>query len=187
MSRNLITIEKSQIVDVVLLLTSMWLVYALQSVFMYDLSTYGILPRTTTGLLHIPLSPWVHHSTTHLFFNSVPLLALGLLVHLNGRSEFWLVTVLIILLSGLGTWLIGNAGSHGGASGLIMGYWSYILANAIFTRSAKSIFLALIALVFYGGMIYILLDARPHISWAGHASGFVAGIVTVWIKLKVKK
>ncbi len=187
MSRRLITIEQSQITDVTLLLVSMWLVYSLQFFFVYDLSTYGIMPRTYIGLLYIPISPWVHHNTAHLIFNSVPLLVLGFLVHLNGRTEFWWVTILIILLSGLGTWLIGNAGSHGGASGLIMGYWSYILASAIFTRSIKSIFLALVALLFYGGIIYVLLDTRPHISWAGHASGFLAGIVTVWIKLKVKK
>jgi len=108
-------------------------------------------------------------------------------VHLSGRTQFWEVTILIILLSGLGTWLVGSNGVHGGASGLIMGYWSYILVNAFYVRSAKSLLLALVTLFFYGGMFFILLDVRPHISWAGHASGFVAGALTVWIKFKVKR
>jgi len=186
MSRNLISVKRSQITDVVLLLASMWLVFFLQLIFPYDLSNYGINPRTVTGLLHIPLSPWVHHSTTHLLFNTVPLLILGFIVHLSNRVQFWEVTILIILFSGLGTWLIGNPGLHGGASGLIMGYWSYILVNAWYVRSVKSIFLALITLFLYGGMFFILLDVRPQISWAGHASGFAAGAFTVWLKFKVK-
>ncbi|MFV2060273.1 MAG: rhomboid family intramembrane serine protease [Gammaproteobacteria bacterium] len=180
------SIKHSQITDVVLLLASMWLVYFLQFVLPYNLSNYGIIPRTLTGLLHIPLSPWVHHSTTHLIFNSIPLLILGFIVHLSNRVQFWEVTVLIIILSGLGTWLIGSSGLHGGASGLITGYWSFILVNALFLRSVKSIFLALITLFLYGGMFFILLDVRPQISWAGHASGFIAGALTVWIKFKVK-
>ena len=187
MSRTLISIKNSQITDIILLLASMWVVYILQAILPYDLSSFGIIPRTTTGLLHIPLSPWVHHSITHLMFNSIPLLILGFLVHLSGRTQFWEVTILIIIFSGLGTWLIGNPGLHGGASGLIMGYWSYILVNALYVRSAKSIFLALLTLFFYGGMFLILLDVRPHISWAGHASGFAAGALTVWIKFKVKR
>lgn len=186
MSRSLISIKKSQITDVILLLGSMWLVYLLQVILQFDLSSFGIIPRTLTGLLHIPLAPWVHHSTTHLIFNSIPLLILAFLVHLSGRTQFWEVTILIILFSGLGTWLIGSSGLHGGASGLITGYWSYIIVNAIYTRSAKSIFLAIITLFLYGGMFFILLDVRPQISWAGHASGFIAGALTVWIKFKVK-
>jgi len=187
MSRSLISIKQSQITDVLLLLGSMWLIFLVQIVLPYDLSSYGITPRTINGLLHIPLSPWVHHSTTHLLFNSLPLVVLGFLVHLSGRTQFWEVTILIILLSGLGTWLIGSSGLHGGASSLIMGYWSYILVNAFYVRSAKSLFLAVITLFFYGGLFFILLDVRPHISWAGHASGFVAGAMTVWIKFKVKR
>jgi len=187
MARNLLSIKQSQITDVVLLLASMWLVFFLQLILPYDLSSFGIMPRTLTGLLHIPLSPWVHHSTTHLIFNSVPLLILGFIVHLSNRVQFWEVTILIILLSGLGTWLIGNPGVHGGASSLIMGYWSYILVNALYVRSAKSIFLALITLFLYGGMFFVLLDVRPQISWAGHVSGFMSGALIVWLKFKVKR
>ncbi len=187
MSRSLISVQKSQITDVLLLLASMWLVYILQVLFPYDLSSYGITPRTLTGFWHIPLAPWVHHSTTHIIFNSVPLLVLGFIVHLSGRTQFWEVTILIILISGLGTWLIGSSGLHGGASGLIMGYWSYILVNALFKRSVRNIFLALITIFFYGGMFLILLDVRPQISWAGHASGFAAGAITVWLKFKVRR
>ncbi len=187
MSRSLIPIKRSQITDVALLLGSMWLVFVLQTVLPYNLSSYGITPRTLTGFLHIPLAPWVHHSLTHIMFNSIPLLILGFIVHLSGRTQFWEVTTLIVLISGFGTWLIGNSGLHGGASGLIMGYWSYILVNAIFVRSFKNMFLAVVTLFFYGGMFLILLDVRPQISWAGHASGFAAGALTVWLKFKVKR
>jgi len=187
MSKKLINFKAAQVTDVLLLLGSMWLAYLLQFVLQYDLSSFGILPRTITGLLHIPLAPWVHHSLPHIIMNSIPLFVLGFIVHLSGRSQFWEVTILIILLGGIGTWVLGSSSLHGGASGLIMGYWSYILVNAVYVRSFKSILLALITLFFYGGMFLVLLDVRPHISWAGHASGFAAGAVVVWLKFRLKK
>lgn len=187
MPKYLTTVKESRIADIILLLASMWLVYVSQVFLPYDLSSFGIIPRTVTGLLHIPAAPWVHHSLTHILFNSIPFFVLGYLVRMNGRTEFWEITILIIILGGLGTWLIGFSGLHGGASGLIMGYWSYILTNAYFTRSIKSIVLAMVTLFFYGGLFLILLDVRPNISWAGHASGFLAGALTAWIKYKTSR
>ena len=64
-----------------------------------------------------------------------------------------------------------------GASALILGYWSFLLTDAYNTKSIKAILFGSVAVVMYGGFLFILLDVRTHISWVGHASGLVAGII----------
>jgi hypothetical protein len=54
--------------------------------------------------------------------NSIPFFVLGSLVLVQGQPVFWLTTVLIVLIAGLGIWLFGKKNTqHIGASGLILG------------------------------------------------------------------
>ncbi len=178
--------NKIKLPDVVYLLAIMWSIHAVQWLMPGNLHQYGILPRTFSGLLHIPLAPFIHGSLLHIIGNSLPLLGLGFLIQLKQRALFWGLTAIIILLVGLGTWLIGSSAYHIGASGLVLGLWAYILADACFQRSIKAIILALIALFLYGGLILSLFDLRPNISWAGHASGIAAGIIAAWLGTRGK-
>lgn len=173
-----------KIPDVVYLLGLMWAVHLAQWLLPGDLHHYGILPRTVDGLLHIPLAPLIHGSLFHIMANSFPLLGLGFLVQLKQRALFWELVIIISLLAGLGTWLIGGTSYHIGASGLVLGLWSFMLADGFFRRSTRSIAIALVTLVFYGGLVFTLFDLRPNISWAGHASGVAAGIVIAWLNAK---
>ncbi len=129
------------------------------------------------------VAPWLHHGLYHLISNSLPFLILGSLVQWHNPKQFWFVTLFIIIGGGLGTWLFGSAGIHLGASGLIFGYWAYLITNAYYQRTFKSIAIGLITIVFYGGMIFSLLDLRSHISWSGHVFGALAGcMVARWFK-----
>ena len=173
-----------KIPDVVYLLAAMWLVHLLQWLLPGNLHHYGILPRTVEGLLHIPLAPFLHGSLFHIIANSFPLLGLGFLVQLKQRALFWELVIIISLLAGLGTWVIGGTSYHIGASGLVLGLWSFMLADGCFRRSIRSMAIALVTLVFYGGLVFTLFDLRPNISWAGHASGVAAGVVIAWLNAK---
>ncbi|PCH52033.1 MAG: rhomboid family intramembrane serine protease, partial [Cellvibrionales bacterium] len=70
------------------------------------------------------------------------------------------------------------------ASGLVLGLWAFILADGYFQRSIKSILIAVITLVLYGGLVLTVFDLRPSISWAGHMSGIGAGILIAWLNVK---
>ena len=159
------------------LLVLMWLVHAAQLLFTVNFNSFGILPRELSGLIGILFAPWLHGGWWHLIGNSFPFLILGALIQLKNTEIFWESTLIITIVAGFGTWLFGSATYHIGASGLALGYWSFILADAFFSRSIKAILLASITLVMYGSFIFIVLDFRPHISWSGHLSGILAGIL----------
>ncbi len=170
--------------DVVYLLGAMWCVHLAQWLMPGNLHHYGILPRTLTGLFHIPLAPFIHGSLFHILANSLPLLILGFLIQLKRRALFWKLTTTTVVLAGLCTWLVGSQAYHIGASGLVMSLWAFILADAYFRRSVRSILIAVIALILNGGLVLTVFDIRPGISWAGHMSGIVAGILIAWQNFK---
>ena len=173
--------------DVIYLLGILWVVHAVQWLIPGNLHPFGILPRTLSGLLHIPLAPFIHGSLLHLIANSLPLLGLGFLIQLKQRALFWELTAITILLAGLGTWLLGNSAYHIGASGLVLGLWAFLLADAFFQRSIKALLIAAVTLIFYGSLVLTVFDLRPGISWAGHISGIISGVVIAWLNIKGEK
>ena len=89
-------------------LALLWTIEAVDWLLGGTLDRYGVRPRQLGGLLGIPLAPFLHGGWAHLAANSVPLLVLGWFVLLRGVGEFLEVTVMIVLLGGLGIWLIGR-------------------------------------------------------------------------------
>jgi membrane associated rhomboid family serine protease len=96
------------------------------------------LPRHFSGLIGIIFTPFIHGSWDHLFSNSVPLLILGMVVALRGVVRLLKATAIIIVLGGLGTWLIAPSGTdHIGASGLVFGYAAYLIGRGLFSRRMR--------------------------------------------------
>ncbi|OBI92481.1 rhomboid family intramembrane serine protease [Mycobacterium sp. 1245805.9] len=154
------------------------------------LDSNGIRPLTTDGLWGIIFAPALHANWQHLMANTVPLLVLGFLMTLAGLSRFVWATVIVWVVGGFGTWLIGNVGSacgptdHIGASGLIFGWLTFLLVFGIFVRRFTDIVIGLVVLFVYGS---VLLGAMPvlhqcgGVSWQGHLSGAVAGVVAAYL------
>jgi len=170
----------------VYLLVGMWLLQLIQSLFWPALAHYGVLPRTIEGGIGIAFAPWIHHGWGHLISNSLPFLILGALIELKNKTIFWEATLIIALISGIITWLFGAKGYHAGASGLVLGYWSFILAEAYYSRSTKSLISAFLVLIFYSGFLFLIFDFRPHISWIGHMGGLVAGVIVAKLYINSK-
>ena len=143
----------------------------------HRLSDWGILPRTLKGLRGIPLSPFLHASIIHTMMNTIPLAVLGGFVLLHGRQMFFEISIIIILVSGAALWLFGRSSCHVGASGLIFGYFGYLVLRAWYDRSLKSFIIAFITVSLYGGIIWGLLPTFSRISWEGHLFGLLAGIL----------
>lgn len=145
------------------------------------LNALGIVPRRPRGLLGIFFSPFLHADFAHLLFNSVPLFFLALFIMSLGVTQFYWATVIIAFLAGLGVWIFGRRGNHIGASGVIAGYFGFILANAYHHPTFSALFCAAVAFYYFGGILLSLFPGRSEMSWEGHLSGFVAGIIAVFI------
>ena len=154
-----------------------------QLLFSGALDSFGVRPRTVSGLWGILWAPFLHGGFQHLLANTGPILILGSIVMLSRPlHDFFTVTFLVILIGGIGTWLIGPRFSvHLGASGLIFGYFGFLLLSAYFERSCRSIVLAMVVLLLYSGIIWGVLPQGGGISWQTHLFGFIGGGVAAYV------
>ena len=164
-------------VVVLLLVALMWIEEIVDIVPHTNFDAWGIRPRQLKGLIGIPLAPFLHAGFGHLIGNTIPFLILGGIIAASGVSRYLQVTVLIALVSGLGTWLIGTANTdHIGASGVVFGYFTYLIARGIFDRRLLYLVVGAVVLFVYGSIIW---GVFPHqgISWEGHVFGAVGGVL----------
>lgn len=139
---------------------------------------FGIHPRRISGLWGIAFAPFLHGDFAHLIANTVPLVSLGWLVMLRKTEDWVIVSVIAALCSGLGTWLIGAPSSvHIGASGVIFGYFGFLLLRGYFERSMVAIAFSFLVVVLYGSIIWGVLPTQPGVSWEGHLCGFLGGVL----------
>ena len=144
----------------------------------HPLDQWGVRPRELTGLVGIPLAPFLHGSFNHLAENSLPFFVLAWLTLLGGVRRFLFVSMGITLISGLGVWIFGMPNTvHIGLSGVIFGYLGYLLARGWYERKLPAIVIALVVGITYLGMLTQLVSVKAHISWTAHGFGFLGGIV----------
>lgn len=145
------------------------------------LEAFGIRPRSLGGVPGIVLAPLIHGGFRHLANNSLPLILLGWLVMLGGRRLFFKVSGLIILASGLATWIFGAApGPHLGASGLVYGYLGFLLVRGFLEPSVRWVVVSVAVGVLYTSVLGALLPAGQ-VSGAGHIGGFLGGVLAGWL------
>ena len=122
-------------------------------------------------------SMFMHGSIMHLALNTGPLIILGGLVLLHGKWMFFETTAIIVLVGGFAVWIIGRPSIHVGASGLIFGYFGFLVSRGIIKKSIGSMAVSFITVAAYGGMIWGLIPTLSHVSWEGHLCGFLSGIL----------
>jgi len=156
----------------------MWVLQIINLLSNNYLNQFGILPRELSHLIGIIFAPFLHGNLFHIIANTLPFIILGFLV--QQTKHLLTVSVSVTLIGGLLVWLFGRGSYHIGASGLIMGYFGFLLSHAYFTRTMRSIVIAVATGLIYGGLIFSLLDFRGHISFEGHIFGFLTGVGTAW-------
>ncbi len=160
----------------------LWLVLLLTLVIP-SIKYLGIRPRTLIGLAGILAAPLIHDGIIHCAANTMGILVLGFLFAGLEKQRAGYILIPIYLLSGLGPWVFGAANSiHIGASGVIYGLLGYLLTIGFFRRHFKTILLSILVLVLYGGALWGIFPSygRFPISWEGHLSGFLAGVLVAW-------
>jgi membrane associated rhomboid family serine protease len=142
----------------------------------------SIVPRTQGGVVGILAAPFIHLNFAHLAANLPPFLVMGALVLRRGPSAFPEVAISIALGQGVLLWLFGRRAAHAGMSGVVFGFFGYLVALAWLTQTATDLLVAGGVLVFYGGMLAGVAPARNGTSWEGHLFGIVAGLAAAWMQ-----
>lgn len=143
-----------------------------------DVGALAVSPRDFGQWLGLLAAPLLHGSAEHLAANAGAILILGTLAGAVYPRATLRALPLLWLGSGLGAWLLGEAGSrHLGASGLTHGLMFMIAVLGLRRRDRASIAAGMIGFLFYGGMLLTVLPHEPGISWQSHLGGGLAGVL----------
>jgi membrane associated rhomboid family serine protease len=155
----------------------MWLVFFIEDTFNLNFNKYGVYPQTFKGLRGILLSPLIHGGFKHIISNTIPLFVLTGFLFYHYRRIAWQVLFYGWLLTGLLTWLIGRPSYHIGISGINYMLVSFLFFTGVLIGYYRLIALSLIIVFLYGGLIWFMFPIVDHMSWEGHLSGFISGIL----------
>ena len=154
-----------------------WLIHFIQVGMEWSFISWGIYPLTLSGLKGILFAPLIHADWKHLFDNSIPLFILSLALFYFYREISYKVFFLIWLISGILVWVFARQSYHIGASGLIYGIAFFLFFSGIIRRVRSLMAISLLVVFLYGSLVWGLLPFDYKISWEGHISGAVTGII----------
>ena len=162
---------------IVIFVSILWLIDAINTGLGHAFNVFGIFPREPETLPGILFWPFLHGNFQHLLMNTTPLLLLGLFVAMRGPGVFLKTSAIVMIAGGLGVWVFGREAYHIGASGLVFGYFGFLVAVGIYERRISSLAVASLAIFYYGGLIFGVLPSDSFVSWEGHLFGLGAGVL----------
>ncbi len=155
----------------------MWLIFWIEDTFHFNFNHLGIYPKRWSGLQGIVLSPFIHSGFKHIFNNSIPLFILLSFLFYHYRRIAWRVLFWGGLLTGLFTWIIGRPSYHIGMSGINYMLISFLFFSGVLVGYYRLIAVSLIVVFLYGSLIWFMFPIVKHMSWEGHLSGFISGLL----------
>ena len=151
------------------------------------ISDLAVIPRRADGLGGLLGMPLVHGSWQHLSANTGPLVIFGAILLGRGKGYFLLVTLAIAVLSGFVLWLFGRPAHHIGASGVIFGYFSFLVVRGLYERRLSSLAVTVLVIFAYGGGMIFGLVPQPGVSWEAHLFGLLAGVIVAHVAFRWDK
>jgi len=151
---------------------------------------HGIHPRGLDGLWPgIVAAPFLHVSNVHLLNNLVVLTVLGGMSALvAGSKRFLGATLFIVLAGGLLTWIFARTGSHIGASGVVFGYFGFLVGQGLFRQSLGTLLVAAAVTFFYGANIFFgIVFPKGCTSWEAHLAGALAGLAYARLEVSASR
>jgi len=174
---NHLKLSKSVFLIPVVYIVAIWFIYWVEIQFDFNFNKYGVFPRTFLGFRGVFLTHFIHSNTSHLFNNSVPLFVLLSSLFYFYKDVAYKVLLFGGFFTGFITWCIARESYHIGASGIVYLLFSFVFFSGIIKKHFRLVALSLIIIFLYGSMIWYVLPIKDGISWEGHLSGFVVGLV----------
>ena len=172
---------KNKFQPIIIIVGVIWTVEAVNFILSHGLTNWGILPRSITGLIGIPLAPFIHGGFWHTVSNTIPIIILGSLTLVSSEKRFWSSTIGATLLTGILVWIFARSSYHVGASGLVFAYFGILMGRAFIERSFVSIITAFVTVTLYGGILWGVFPIRSYVSFESHLFGLIAGFIVVWL------
>lgn len=139
------------------------------------LNGYGLIPRDLQFLSGILTAPFLHGSISHFASNIVPFAVFSLLMMQYGRSAYLRLSLAIIVSTGVMVWLFGRSALHIGASGVVFGYFGFLVVAGFRSQQIKHLAISIFVAVAYGSLIWGVLPGAPGVSFESHLFGALSG------------
>ena len=155
----------------------MWIVFLYEIKYGFNFNQYSIYPRRIESLFGILASPFLHSDVSHITNNTLSFFVLMLLLRFFYSNVYFQVFIIGLLVSGIFTWLFARPAYHLGMSGVIYVLASFIISKSFFSKQYNLIALSFVVIFIYGSMIWYVFPIDKSISWEGHLSGLITGIL----------
>ena len=174
---NQLKFNQSIFIIPALLVVIIWFIYWIEIKFGLNFNKFGVYPRTFKGLRGVFLTHFIHSNTTHLFNNSIPLFVLLSSLFYFYKDLAYKVLLFGGFFTGFLTWGIARESYHIGASGVVYLLFSFVFFSGLIRKYFRLVALSLIIIFLYGSMIWYVLPIKEGMSWEGHLSGFLVGLI----------
>jgi membrane associated rhomboid family serine protease len=161
----------------ILFVIILWVVKIVEQISESDFSSYGLVPLNFTGVRGIIFSPLIHGNWQHLINNTIPIFVLTWTLFYFYRNIAFKVFFLVYFIHGIWLWFMGRITYHIGASGIIYGLGTFIFVSGIIRKNSHLLAISLLVAFLYGSMIWGIFPIEEYISWEGHLTGLVAGLI----------
>lgn len=168
---------KQQLKFVFYIFATLILIEALNLITGRVFNQYSIVPRDFSSLVFILSAPFLHANVQHFISNILTLCVFAFFLLQFGHKRFVIVSISLVVGTGLLVWLFGRHAFHLGASGVIYGYFGYLLLAGLLSKKVSLTLISLGIGFFYGAMVWGVLPSQPYISWESHLFGFLVGLV----------
>jgi membrane associated rhomboid family serine protease len=166
----------------------MWIVFLFEIKYGFNFNNYSIYPRKTKSLFGIVASPFLHADLKHIVNNTVSFFILMLLTRFFYKKNYLKVFLISLFFSGLLTWCIARPAYHLGMSGVIYALASFLIFKSFMSKQYNLIAVSFVVIFLYGSMLWYVFPVDKNISWEGHLSGLLVGLIlSFFVKLKEPK
>ena len=173
MKKSLLKTIKLPIIFVLII----WTVKIVECFFDLNIYIFGVFPREIIGLRGILFAPFIHNDFTHLLNNSIPILVLGSLFVFFYKNLSFEIFMWLFFISGILLWGIGRPNYHIGASGIIYALATFLFTSGVIKKDTRLAAISLVIAFLYGSLIWGIFPSKVNVSWEGHLSGLVSGVI----------
>lgn len=193
---------RDELIGVLVFVGVIWVVFTVDVItthfFDTPLTSFGLVPRSLTGLIGIFTMVFLHDGIGHILSNTFPLIVLLSLLA-GSRAQSWKIVILISLIGGSLLWLFGSPVDffrgffsesrrvhHVGASLLIFGLITFLISSGYFERRPIPLLIAILVGFFYGTTLIwgVIPKFSGRESWDGHLCGGIAGVIVAYWLVK---
>jgi len=161
---------------------SLWLVLA-WSIFLLEegagipLRRFGIVPGDVHSWYGPITFPWLHSDVNHIVSNTISLFFVGALIRYSFPKIFDRVWFISLIAPGILLWCIGRPNVHIGASAWLYAMVAFVFFSGVLRLHVKLLAQSLLMVFLYGSFVWGVLPHDPTISYEGHLSGAIVGMM----------